>query len=125
MSPFIFTCLHLFIAKHHLSGSRSMTYATLLMLVPHRPHLIYPFFFLCCGDSAVLGLQDQLLPVLQEIIDKVDIGMGQLISLVLSWSRCKVGLPTCSPLPCHQVSSSIALASSLLVQKNKGWSQFS
>ena len=39
---------------------------------------------LCHGAPAALGVQDRLLHVLQQVIDVVDVGVGQLIALDLS-----------------------------------------
>lgn len=81
-----------------------MVSATLLMLVPYGHHLRYPVVTMCCGDPAVLGQQDQSLPIFHQILGWVDIGMRQLITIVLGLGRCTVGVPTCSPLSRHQVS---------------------
>lgn len=43
---------------------------------------------LCLSDPVAFGLQDQPLPMLQQIKDGVDDGMGQLIALVKE-SICK------------------------------------
>ncbi|KAL6085727.1 hypothetical protein STEG23_032146 [Scotinomys teguina] len=57
----------------------------------------YPAVALCLGDPTGLGLQDQLLHVLQKTIDWVDVVVKQLISLVLGLSSGRVGEPTSSP----------------------------
>lgn len=61
-----------------------------------RALLGYPAIVLCRVDPATLGLKDQVLQVLQQIIvdhhHGVDAGMGQLIALVLGWSPCNLSL---------------------------------
>ena len=51
----------------------------------------YPVFVLCHRDLVTLGLQDWPLHVLQQIIDGVDVGVGQLIGIVLGLGGCGVG----------------------------------
>lgn len=67
---------------------------TLLMLVPYG----YPVVTMCCGDPAVLCQQDQSLPIFHQILGWVDIGMSQLITIVLGLGRCTVVYP--HVLPC-------------------------
>ena len=73
----------------------------------------YPVVALCRGGPAALGLQDLSLHVLQQITDGVDVGVGQLIALILGLGGAGlVGLPAL-PHPHHQVElSSIALIGS-------------
>ena len=46
----------------------------------------YPIVALCHGDPAALGLPDWPIHLLQKIIDEVNVGVGQLIILVLGQS---------------------------------------
>lgn len=45
------------------------------------------------GDPSALGLKDQSLHMLLQIIIWVDIGVGQLITLVLGLGHCRVHQP--------------------------------
>ena len=65
--------------------------------LPWTP-LGYPVVALCHGDPAGLGLQDRSLHVLQKIINWVDVGAGQLITLFLSLCGCRVDQLTSSTL---------------------------
>lgn len=50
---------------------------------------IHPLVALCCGHSAALGLQDWPLHMYQKIIYGMNVGMGQLIILVLCLGNCR------------------------------------
>ena len=59
----------------------------------------HPVVALHCGDSAALGLWESHLPELyQFIIDGMDIGVGNVLTLTLSLGGCRVGQPTSCPL---------------------------
>ena len=74
----------------------------------------YPVVALCHGGPAALGLQDLSLHMLQQITDGLDVGVGQLIALILGLGGFWVSQPaSCPSHPHHQVElSSIALTSS-------------
>lgn len=61
----------------------------------------YPVVSLCPGDSLALGLQAWPLHVGRQIIDGVDSGLGQLITLVPFLDCCLVSPPLLS-CPYHQ-----------------------
>lgn len=60
--------------------------------------LIRTFVSLCYGDPAALGLPVRSLHILQQIVDRMDVGAGQVITLGLGLSSCRVGLQASSPL---------------------------
>lgn len=68
-----------------LAWFKASGFPPLLMLGP--PPLEYPVVALCHRDSEALGMQDEPLHMLQQIIDRVYGGVGQLITLALgrSW----------------------------------------
>lgn len=69
--------------------------------------------------SSALDLQDMLLHMLQQIIDEVDVGVGQLIVLgMFSLTALPVSHHNCE-------FSCIAPASSPSVAMSNGWGQFS
>lgn len=51
--------------------------------IPTGTPLGYPVAVLCHGDPAALYLQIWPLHMLQQFIDEVDVGVGQIIALVL------------------------------------------
>lgn len=59
-------------------------------------------FTLCHGDPAALHLQDQLFHLLQQVIDEVDVRVGQLNILNLDTGGSWVGQPANSPPPTGQ-----------------------
>jgi hypothetical protein len=76
--------LQMFIAMRHWCGSRPLSSATLLML---DPHLDSSWISCCHQDPAALDLQDQPFHALQQVIDGVNVGVGQFRALVLSLRR--------------------------------------
>lgn len=58
----------------------------------------HPIVALCHVHPEDLGLQDQPLHGLQQIIDGKDVGVSQLIILVLGLDSCSAGQPTSSLL---------------------------
>lgn len=90
-----------------LVGLRPLVSPTITMLDSHWILLGYTVITLCPGDSAGLGLQDRLLHVLQQIMDWVNVEVGQLTSLVLGLSSCRVGQSVSSPLSHHEGELSI------------------
>ena len=48
-----------------------------------RTPLGYPVVALCCGDPVTLNLQDWPLHILQQLIDGMDVRVGQLRALDL------------------------------------------
>lgn len=81
------------------SGLKPLVSVTLAILGPYwGTPLDYPAVALCGGDPAALGLQDPSLQVFQQIADGIDLGVGQLITLVLGLGSCRVGQPASSPL---------------------------
>lgn len=61
---------------------RPLRSATLSIPVSHWTLLGYPVVALCHEEPAALDQQDQSLHVIQQVIDEVDAGPGQLIALV-------------------------------------------
>ena len=49
------------------------------------------------GDPPALDLQDLPLHVLQQIIDEVDVGLGQLLTLFLGLGSGRIGQSASSP----------------------------
>jgi hypothetical protein len=76
--------LQMFISKNHWFGSRTLTSAT---LDPSKTPLVYPVVTLCYGYSTALDLQNWCLHVFQQLIDGVDVGVGQFRALDLGLSR--------------------------------------
>lgn len=67
------------------------------MLGPYRDSSCI-LLLLWCGDPAALDLQARPLHMLQQVMDGVDVGAGQVITLVLALGSCRV---VCLPvLPC-------------------------
>ena len=67
----------------HWSGLRSLFLLHHQYRILTRTPLGYPVVALCHGDLVALDLQDQLLHTLQQFIDGIDVGVGQLKSLDL------------------------------------------
>lgn len=57
----------------------------------------FPVVVLCHGDPVVLDLSVHPLHILQQLIDCVDIGVGQLVALVLGLGSSWVGQLTSFP----------------------------
>ena len=64
-----------------------------------RTPLGYPVAVLCHGDQTALNLQDLSLHVFQQIIDGMDVGVGQLITLFLGLGSYRIDQPTSRPTP--------------------------
>lgn len=89
--PFIFThkC-SLPRGSAHGSGSRSGLSCTSIAALAGTA-LGYPVFVLCHGDSAVLDLEVHPLRLLQQFIEDVNVGVGQLLALLLGLGGSWVG----------------------------------
>ena len=74
--------MQMFIALSHWSGLGPLASAALSILDPHRDSS-RTVVALCHGDPAALVLQDQRLQMLQQFIDGVYVGVGQLQALSL------------------------------------------
>lgn len=74
--------LQVFIAVSHWSGSMPLASAIPSYWALTGTPLGYPAVSLCRGDPAALDLQDRPLHTLQQLIDGVNVGMGQLIALL-------------------------------------------
>ena len=85
----------------------------------------YFAIFLSHGDPAVLDPQFQHLHVVQQSTDGVDVGVGQLIALVLGLGGSWFGQTTRSPYPHYVKEISItSLASSLNPSGSKSLGHF-
>ena len=74
--------LQMSIAMSRWPGSRPLASATSTVLGSHQTLLRYPVV-LCHEDSEALDLQDWPLHTLQQFIDGIDVGVGQLKALDL------------------------------------------
>lgn len=90
-----------------MSGSRPLVSVALLMLGPHWES---SWISCCCP-----GLAIQQLYVLLQIIDGMDVGAGQLITLVLGLGSYRVG-PLAGSQHHQSALSSTALSSSPLAR---------
>jgi hypothetical protein len=74
----------MFMVVRHWSSSRPLASATLSKLTVHWCFTLgYPVVALYHDDHAALGQQDWPFQILQQFIDGVDAGVGQLIALDL------------------------------------------
>lgn len=69
------------------------------MVGPQWASYWVPAVALSFEHPAALGLPVGSLHVLQQITDGVEVGVDQVIALVLSLDKCRDGLPASSPLP--------------------------
>ena len=79
------------------SDSRALASTTPFILSLTGTPLGYPVLAPCHGDPAALDLQACPLHMLQQFIDKVDVGMDQLITWVLGLGGSWVGQPAGFP----------------------------
>jgi hypothetical protein len=80
--PHIFTCRYsLQCESFVLSKTSGFCYHQYQILT--KTSLGYLIVALCCGDPMALKLQDQPVHALQQFIEKVCLGVGQLKTLVL------------------------------------------
>ena len=113
------------LAESHWSGLKSLVSATLSMLALTMIPLGCPVVAPCHGDPPAVGLQDQLLRVLQKITDGVDVTVSQLspgsgAEWLQGWSVFQFSpVLTCAEL------SGIVVTSSPYAVRNKGQDWFS
>lgn len=75
--------LQVFIAMIHWSGLRLRNSTTCSMLATPRTLRGHSVGALCCGHPAALGLWVRFLHMVQQIVDGMDVGLGQVITLGL------------------------------------------
>lgn len=104
---------------------RPLASDALSIVGPHWDSLGY-LIVLCHGEPAILGFYVWPLHTLLQFIDKVDIGVGQFIALVLA--QVVAGLVSLPSFPIHATLgelSSTVLASSSNVAGSSEQGQFS
>ena len=84
-----------FITMCHWSCLRPLASATLSVLDPHLDSSVHPIVALWHGEPATLDVLDLPRHMLQQCIDGIDTGVGQLRVLDLSLG----GSPASSPVP--------------------------
>lgn len=83
---FIQLFLQAFITRSHWSGSRPLTAAIPWILGSHWGYSWISYCCLCHRDLVALTLQVQPLRMIQNLIDKVGVGVSYLTALVMGLS---------------------------------------
>ena len=110
VSHSISLCPHIFTCKCSLQWVIGLVWGLWLLLhyqswILTKSPLGYPAVALCHEDPAALDLQDWSLHTLQQFIDRVDVGVGQLKALNLGLGGSWVVQLTSSPAPISPVQA--------------------